>query len=118
MIKLIEQKIKELYGSKASFCDTHGHKYKDFASKLRTFKNRVNWLNEFIAPLGLEIRLTDRDNIIPDKKTNDDNLLLLKKYISHVIDSTNKDFIDDIITGWDNQGFTYEEIKLLKELKK
>lgn len=39
---ILEQKIKELYGSRASFCDLHGHKYKDFASKLRTFENRVN----------------------------------------------------------------------------
>jgi hypothetical protein len=60
MIELIEQKIKELYGSKASFCDLHGHKYKDFASKLRTFENRVNWLNEFIEPLGLEIQIAPK----------------------------------------------------------
>ena len=60
MIELIEQKIKGLYGSKASFCDLYEHKYKDFASKLRTFKNRVNWLNEFIEPLGLEIQIALR----------------------------------------------------------
>lgn len=60
MIELIEQKIKELYGSKASFCDLHGHKYKDFASKLRTFENRVSWLNEFIKPLGLEIQIAPK----------------------------------------------------------
>ena len=60
MIKLIEQQIRELYGSKASFCDLHGHKYKDFASKLRTLKNRVNWLNDFIEPLGLEIQIAPK----------------------------------------------------------
>ena len=63
MIEILEQKIKEFYGSKASFCDLHGHKYKDFASKLRTFENRVNWLNEFIEPLGLEIQ------IVPKRKS-------------------------------------------------
>lgn len=57
---VLEQKIKELYGSKASFCDLHGHKYKDFASKLRTFDNRVKWLNEFIEPLGLEIQIAPK----------------------------------------------------------
>ncbi len=60
MIDLIEQKIKELYKSKASFCAENGHKYKDFASKLRTFENRVNWLNEFIEPLGLEIQIAPK----------------------------------------------------------
>ena len=60
MIKLIERKIKELYGSKASFCDSHGHKYKDFASKLKTFENRVNWLNDFIEPLELEIQISPK----------------------------------------------------------
>ena len=60
MIELLEQKIKELYGSKASFCESNGHKYKDFASKLRTFENRVNWLNEFIEPLGLEIQISPK----------------------------------------------------------
>jgi len=60
MIALIERNIKELYGSKASFCDLHGYKYKDFASKLRTFENRVNWLNGFIKPLGLEIQIAPK----------------------------------------------------------
>lgn len=60
MIEILEQKIKELYGSKASFCDLHGYKYKDFASKLRTFKNRANWINEFIEPLGLEIQIVPK----------------------------------------------------------
>lgn len=60
MIELIEQKIKELYVSKASFCYLHGHKYKDFASKLKTFENRVNWLNEFLKPLGLEILIAPK----------------------------------------------------------
>ena len=60
MIELIEQKIKELYGSKAFFCELYGHKYKDFASKLRTFENRANWLNEFIEPLDLEIQIASK----------------------------------------------------------
>ena len=63
-MKLIEKKIKELYGSKASFCEQNGHKYKDFASKLRTFKNRVNWINEFIEPLGLEIQIVPKSKSV------------------------------------------------------
>lgn len=56
----ITEKIKELYGSKASFCAENGHKYKDFASKLRTLQNRIDWINEFLKPLNLEIIIADR----------------------------------------------------------
>ena len=56
----INEKIKELYGSKASFCAENGHKYKDFASKLRTLQNRIDWLNNFLKPLNLEIQIADR----------------------------------------------------------
>jgi hypothetical protein len=55
MNNLINDKIKELYGSKASFCALNGYKYKDFGSKLRTFDNRIKWLNQFLKPLNLEI---------------------------------------------------------------
>ena len=56
----ITEKIKELYGSKASFCVENGHKYKDFASKLRTLQNRIDWINDFLKPLNLEIYIADR----------------------------------------------------------
>jgi hypothetical protein len=57
MIEIIEQKIKELYGSKALFCEDNGHKYKNFASKLRTIQSKVKWLNELIKPLGLKVEI-------------------------------------------------------------
>lgn len=57
---MIKQKIKELYGSKASFCSENGHKYKDFASKLRTLQNRIDWINEFLKPLNLEIQVAPK----------------------------------------------------------
>ena len=57
---LINKKIKELYKSKASFCAENGHKYKDFASKLRTLQNRIDWVNNFLKPLNLEIQIADR----------------------------------------------------------
>lgn len=57
---MITKRIKELYGSKASFCESNGHKYKDFASKLRTLQNRIDWINDFIKPLDLEIQIADR----------------------------------------------------------
>lgn len=57
---MITKRIKELYGSKASFCESNGHKYKDFASKLRTLQNRIDWINDFLKPLNLEIQIADR----------------------------------------------------------
>ena len=61
ILQRINQKIKEIYGSKASFCTKNEHKYKDFASKLRTFQNRIDWINKFIKPLDLKIYLDDED---------------------------------------------------------
>jgi len=60
MIKLIELKIKELYKSKASFCKANNHKYKDFASKLRTVNKKIDWLNVFLKPLNLEIKIIEK----------------------------------------------------------
>lgn len=58
-MKIINEKIKELYGRKASFCEANGHKYKDFASKMRTVENRLKWLNEFLKPLNLKVEIKD-----------------------------------------------------------
>lgn len=58
---IITKQIKKLYGSKASFCSENGHKYKDFASKVRTVNNRINWLNKFLEPLNLEIKILEKE---------------------------------------------------------
>ncbi len=58
-MQIIEKKIKELYGSKELFCIKNNYKYKDFASKLRTVQNRINWLNDFLKPLGLKIKISE-----------------------------------------------------------
>ena len=62
MLDLIEQRIKELYGKKKSFCEAHNYAYKDFSKKLKTLNNRITWINDFIKPLGLEIQIADRQN--------------------------------------------------------
>lgn len=58
----IEQKIKELYKTKQLFCSKLGYKYKDFASKLRTVENRINWLNKFLKPLDLKVEIVPFKN--------------------------------------------------------
>ena len=57
MEKQIEKQIKELYGTKLSFCKREGYRYKDFASKMRTVETKVNWLNKFLKPLNLKIEI-------------------------------------------------------------
>jgi len=57
----ITKKIKELYKSKASFCKSNNHKYKDFASKLRTVNKKIGWLNEFLKPLKLKIEIVESE---------------------------------------------------------
>lgn len=71
MIVLIEEKIKELYDSKASFCEKHGYKYKDFASKLRTVNNRIDFLNDFLKPLNLQVTIQEREEKKEDKTLTD-----------------------------------------------
>ena len=61
MINQIEEKIKELYSSKASFCETQGYDYKNFAKKLRTVENQTAFINEFLKPLKLEVVVIDID---------------------------------------------------------
>ena len=66
-MKIISEKIKELYKTKTFFCSKFGYKYKDFASKLRTVKNRIEWLNEFLKPLNLKVSLSEINS--PDRET-------------------------------------------------
>lgn len=70
-MQIIEEKIKELYGSKASFCKINGYKYKDFASKLRTVNNRINFLNDFLKPLNLQVTIQEREGKKEDKTLTD-----------------------------------------------
>ncbi len=60
MKELIEQKIKEKYGKKAAFSDQLGISFKDFASKMKTVLKKIDWLNEFLSPLGLEVRIEEK----------------------------------------------------------
>jgi hypothetical protein len=54
-MKIIKERIKELGMSVEDFCKKQGHKYSDFGSKQRTVESKLNWLNEFLEPLGLEV---------------------------------------------------------------
>jgi primosomal protein N' len=53
----IERRIKKQFGTKEAFCTDRGYDYKNFSKKLRTVQNQFNFLNQFMSPLGLEIKL-------------------------------------------------------------
>lgn len=59
-MEIIERKIKEKFGKKSVFCEKHGHKPKDFASKLNTLRNKIKWVEKFINPLGLIIEIKEK----------------------------------------------------------
>jgi len=53
MKRLIEKKIKELFGKQETFCEKYGYKYKGFAAKKRTMQKQVNDINKFLEPINL-----------------------------------------------------------------
>lgn len=56
-MKIINEKIKELYKTKALFSEQLGIDAKDYASKFRTFKNCFEFVNNFLSHLNLEITI-------------------------------------------------------------
>ena len=56
---MIEKRIKERFGTKAKFCAKCGHKPKELATKLRTLRNKIKWVDTFLAPLGLRVTVGD-----------------------------------------------------------
>lgn len=58
---IIEEKIKKLYDSKASFCESINLDHKNLAQKLRGIENRVNEVNKFLKPLGLQVVIKEID---------------------------------------------------------
>lgn len=71
MIDLIEEKIKELYESKAYFCEKNGYDYKNFSKVLRTTKSKLNYLNDFLKPLNLQVTIQEREEKKEDKTLTD-----------------------------------------------
>lgn len=60
-LQMIENQITRLYKNKAGFCRFSGYRYKDFASKLRTVNRKIAWLNSFLAPLNLEVKIYEKE---------------------------------------------------------
>jgi hypothetical protein len=58
---VIETRIKQIFKTKAAFCEAQNLSYKDFASKVRTFKTKLAWLNAFLKPLNLKVEIVNDD---------------------------------------------------------
>jgi len=56
-MNLIIKQIKDLFGKQEVFCEKQGYKFKDFASKKRSLQNKLDWINNFLQPLDLEIQI-------------------------------------------------------------
>ena len=60
-MEIINQKIKELYNNdKALFAETIDVPYKNLASKVRTVNNKIDFVNEFLSNLNLEIKIMEK----------------------------------------------------------
>ena len=60
-MNLINKKISQKYKSKADFSNEVGISPKDLSSKLKTVQNRIDWLNDFLEPLDLEVVIAEKD---------------------------------------------------------
>ena len=59
-MQLIDEKIKELYGSKASFCEQNNLAYDTHARLRKKFERWIFEINKYLEPLGLEIIIRDK----------------------------------------------------------
>lgn len=55
--KIIENKIKEKFETEKNFCEKQGYSQKDFSKKKRTAVNKLDWLKEFLNPMGIKIKI-------------------------------------------------------------
>ena len=58
--KEIKKEIKQKYGTIEKFCKEFGYRYTDFGSKLNTVQNKIEFLNDFLLPLNLEIKIAPK----------------------------------------------------------
>lgn len=59
-MQMIDEKIKELYGSKASFCEASGIEYSNYARLIKKFSKWLDTVNDFLSLLNLEIQIAPK----------------------------------------------------------
>lgn len=60
MKKIIDNKIKEQYGSQAAFCRKIAIKPQNFNKKFEVVNNSIKRVNKFLNPLNLEVRIYEK----------------------------------------------------------
>lgn len=55
----INEKIKEIFKFDKYFAEYLNLDFRDFSSKKKTAKNKIDWLNDFLKPLKLKIEIVD-----------------------------------------------------------
>jgi len=56
-MKIINEKIKQLYKSKAVFSEKLGIDPRDYHKKYKAFKNAIDFANNFLSHLNLKIKI-------------------------------------------------------------
>ena len=55
----INEKIKELFKTKSSFARFLEIDERDIHSKIKTVNKKIEWLNAFLKPLNLTVKISD-----------------------------------------------------------
>jgi len=58
----IYKKIEELFDSKGSFAKFLKIDFRDLSSKMQTVEGKIKWLDEFLEPLNLKVKIVDNTN--------------------------------------------------------
>ena len=61
MEKTIKEKIGKKFKYQKYFCEKMGFIKQEFNPKLSTFRNKMNWLNDFVRNLDLKVVLIDTE---------------------------------------------------------
>ena len=56
-MQVINRKIKQIFGFDKNFAEYLKIDFRDFSSKKKTCKNKIDWLNSFLKPLKLRIEI-------------------------------------------------------------
>ncbi len=56
-MELINKKIKEIFSFDKYFAEYLKIDFRDFSSKKKTVKNKIDWLDKFLKPLKLKIEI-------------------------------------------------------------
>lgn len=60
--EIIGENIKEKFGTKAEFSKKMKFLPTQFMFKIKALRNKYDWINDFISPLGLRVKIVKKEN--------------------------------------------------------